>query len=80
MVEVIMPDNTTANAVDVMPELIRSAVQNALENSEGFDLRSKAGIEELAWMIVDHHSIVTQGEINMDFHVVLDELQSQLRN
>lgn len=80
MIEVIMPDNKTVDAIDVMPELIRSAVQNAIENSEGLELQSKVGLEELVWMIVDHHDIMTQCEIKMDFHAVLEELQSQLRN
>lgn len=75
MVEVILSDNTTVNAVDVMPELIRSAVQNALENSEGLDRRSKAGIEELAWMIVDYLEIST-GE-KVDVSTVIAELKRQ---
>lgn len=76
MVEVIMPDNTTASAVDVMPELIRSAVQNALENSEGLDLNSTAGIEDAGWKIVDYLEVVTDEKI--DAQAVIAELKRQI--
>lgn len=76
MVEVIMPDNTTASAVDVMPELIRSAVQNALENSEGLDLNSTAGIEDAGWKIADYLEVVTDEKI--DAQAVIAELKRQI--
>lgn len=75
MVDVIMPDNTIKHAVDVMPELIRSAVQNALEASEGLEIRSKASIEELGWMITDYLEIST-GE-KVDVLDVITELRRQ---
>lgn len=76
MVEVIMPDNTTASAVDVMPELIRSAVQNALENSEGLDLNSTTGIEDAGWKIADYLEVVTDEKI--DAQAVIAELKRQI--
>lgn len=76
MVEVIMPDNTTANAVEVLPELIKSAVQNALENSEGLDLNSTAGIEDAGWKIADYLEVVTDEKI--DAQAVIAELKRQI--
>lgn len=75
MVEVIMPDNTTANAVDVTPELIRSAVQNALENSESLDLRSKAGIADAGEQIAYYLEISTGEKVAIQ--TVIAELKRQ---
>lgn len=76
MIEVIMPDNSTANAVDVMPELIKSAVQNAIDNSEGLDLNSAAGIEYVGEQIADYLEAVTEEKV--DVQVVITELKRQL--
>lgn len=75
MVEVIMPDNTTANAVEVLPELIRSVVQNVLENSEGLDLRNDAGIADAGEQIAYYLEIIT-GE-KVDIQTVIAELKRQ---
>ena len=72
-----MPDNTTANAVDVMPELIKSAVQNAIENPEGLDLNSTAGIEGAGEQIADYLEVVTKEKV--DIQAVITELKRQLR-
>ena len=77
MIEVILPDNSIANAVDVMQQLIESAVQNAIENSDGLNLRSKAGIQATAELIVDYLEIST-GE-KFDVQAVITELKRQLR-
>lgn len=77
MIEVILPDNSIANAVDVMQQLIESAVQNAIENPEGLNLRSKAGIQATAELIVDYLEIST-GE-KFDVQAVITELKRQLR-
>jgi hypothetical protein len=76
MVEVIMRDNSTENAVDVMPELIRSAVQNAIENSEGLDLNSIAGVEDAGVLIADYLEVVTR--VKVDVQAVIAELKQQL--
>ena len=76
MVEVIMRDNSTANVVDVMPELIKSAVQNAIENSEGLDLNSTEGIEDAGEQIADYLEVVTKEKV--DAQVVITELKRQL--
>ena len=77
MTDVIMPDNTTAEAKDVMPELIQSAVQNAIENPDGLNLRSKAGIEDAGEQIAYYLEIAT-GE-KVDVQAVITELKRQLR-
>lgn len=76
MVEVIMRDNSTANAVDVMPELIKSAVQNAIENSEGLNLNSTEGIEGAGKQIADYLEVVTKEKV--DAQAVVTELKRQL--
>lgn len=76
MVEVIMRDNSTANVVDVMPELIKSAVQNAIENSEGLDLNSTEGIEDAGEQIADYLEVVTKEKV--DAQAVITELKRQL--
>lgn len=76
MVEVIMQDNTTAQASDVMPELIKSAVQNAIENSEGLDLNSTAGIEDAGEQIAEYLEAVTEEKV--DIQAVIVELKRQL--
>jgi hypothetical protein len=76
MVEVILRDNTTANAVDVIPELIKSAVQNAIENPEGLDLNSSDGIEDAGWKITDYLEVVTKEKV--DVQAVITELKRQL--
>lgn len=76
MIEVILPDNSIANAVDVMQQLIESAVQNAIENPDGLNLRSKAGIQATAELIVDYLEIST-GE-KFDVQAVSTELKRQL--
>ena len=77
MIEVILPDNSIANAVDVMQQLIESAVQNAIENPDGLNIRSKAGIQATAELIVDYLEIST-GE-KSDVQAVITELKRQLR-
>ena len=77
MTDIIMPDNTTAEAKDVMPELIQSAVQNAIENPDGLNLRSKAGIEDAGEQIAYYLEIAT-GE-KVDVQAVITELKRQLR-
>ncbi|WP_166166791.1 hypothetical protein [Acinetobacter sp. SA01] len=77
MIEVILPDNSIANTVDVMQQLIESAVQNAIENPDGLNLRSKAGIQATAELIVDYLEIST-GE-KFDVQAVITELKRQLR-
>lgn len=76
MVEVILRDNTTANAVDVIPELIKSAVQNAIENPEGLDLNSSDGIEDAGWKITDYLEVVTKEKV--DVQAIITELKRQL--
>lgn len=77
MIDVIMPDNTTAEAKDVMLELIQSAVQNAIENPDGLNLRSKAGIEDAGEQIAYYLEISTGEKINVQ--AVITELKRQLR-
>ena len=77
MIEVILPDNSIANTVDVMQQLIESAVQNAIENPDGLNLRSKAGIQATAELIVDYLEI-SIGE-KFDVQAVITELKRQLR-
>lgn len=77
MTDVIMHDNTTAEAKDVMPELIQSAVQNAIENPDGLNLRSKAGIEDAGEQIAYYLEISTGEKINVQ--AVITELKRQLR-
>lgn len=77
MIEVILPDNSIANTVDVMQQLIESVVQNAIENPDGLNLRSKAGIQATAELIVDYLEIST-GE-KFDVQAVITELKRQLR-
>ena len=77
MIEVILPDNSIANTVDVMQQLIESAVQNAIENPDGLNIRSKAGIQATAELIVDYLEIST-GE-KSDVQAVITELKRQLR-
>lgn len=77
MTDVIMPDNTTAEAKDVMPELIQSAVQNAIENPDGLNLGSKAGIEDAGEQIAYYLEISTGEKINVQ--AVITELKRQLR-
>ncbi|WP_180155946.1 hypothetical protein [Acinetobacter sp. YH12045] len=76
MTEVIMKDGTTVNAVDVMSELIKSAVQNAIENPEDLDLNSSDGIEDVGWKIVDYLEVVTKEKV--DAQAVITELKQQL--
>ncbi|WP_180183209.1 hypothetical protein [Acinetobacter sp. YH01020] len=76
MTEVIMKDGTTVNAVDVMSELIKSAVQNAIENPEGLDLNSSDGIEDAGWKIADYLEVVTKEKV--DAQAVITELKQQL--
>lgn len=76
MVEVILRDNTTANASDVMSELIQSAVQNAIENSDGLDLHSTDGIEYAGEQIVDYLEAITDEKVEVQ--VVIAELKRQL--
>lgn len=76
MMEVILPDNTTANAVDVMQQLIESAVQNAIENSEGLDLNSTAGVEDAGKQIADYLEVVTKEKV--DAQAAITELKRQL--
>lgn len=77
MIDVIMPDNTTAEAKDVMLELIQSAVQNAIENPDGLNLRSKAGIKDAGEQIAYYLEISTGEKINVQ--AVITELKRQLR-
>lgn len=77
MTDIIMPDNTTHEAKDVIPELIQSAVQNAIENPDGLNIRSKAGIQATAELIVNYLEIST-GE-KSDVQAVITELKRQLR-
>jgi polyhydroxyalkanoate synthesis regulator phasin len=76
MVDVIMKDNSKAQAKDVMPELIQSAVQDAIENPEGLDLNSSDGIEDVGWMITDYLEVVTKEKV--DVQAVITELKRQL--
>lgn len=76
MVDVIMKDNSTANAVEVMPELIKSAVQNAIEIPEDLDLNSAEGIEDAGEQITDYLEVVTKEEV--DVQAVIAELKRQL--
>ncbi|MFV5514003.1 hypothetical protein [Acinetobacter gerneri] len=76
MMEVILPDNTTANVVDAMQQLIESAVQNAIENPEGLDLNSSDGIEDAGWKITDYLEVVTKEKV--DAQAVIGELKRQL--
>jgi len=73
-----LKNNTTADAVAVMPEVIQEVVRNALENVEGLDLDTEEGLEHTVWQIIDHYDIVTQGEIKMNFDEVYRELQALL--
>ena len=77
MIDVIMHDNTTAEAKDVIPELIQSAVRNAVENLDGLNLRSKAGIEDAGQQIAYYLEISTGEKINVQ--AVITELKRQLR-
>jgi hypothetical protein len=76
MVEVIMQDNTTAQAKDVMPELIQSAVQNAIENPDGLDLNSTVGIEDAGEQIAYYLEAVTEEKVEVQ--AVIAELKRQL--
>lgn len=76
--EVIMKDNTVRDSADVMPQLIQSAVQNALEYIDLEELHSTYAVKTLVWEIVDYNEITSQGEIRMDFDQVLEELVQQL--
>lgn len=76
--EVIMKDNTVRDSADVMPQLIQSAVQNALEYINLEELHSTYAVKNLVWEIVDYNEIISQGEIRMDFDQVLEELVQQL--
>lgn len=76
MVDVIMKDNSKAQAKDVMPELIQSAVQDAIENPEGLDLNSSDGIEDVGWKITDYLEVVTKEKV--DVQAVITELKRQL--
>lgn len=77
MTDVIMPDNTVAEAKDVMPELIQSAVQNTIENLDSLDLTSADGIDDAGEQIADYLEIST-GE-KVDVQAVIEELKRQLR-
>jgi len=77
MTDVIMPDNTTAEAKDVMLELIQSAVQNAIENPDGLNLKSRSGIEDAGEQIAYYLEISTGEKINVQ--AVITELKRQLR-
>lgn len=57
-----MKDNSTAKAKEVMSELIKSVIADAIEHSEGLDLYSSEGIEDTVAMIIDYLEIST-GEI-----------------
>jgi hypothetical protein len=76
--EVIMRDNTVRDSADVMPQLIESAVQNALEYMDYEELQAEQALKNLAWEIVEYHEIASQGEIRMDFDDVLQKLESEL--
>lgn len=76
--EVIMKDNTVRDSADVMPQLIQSAVQNALECIDHEELNNTYAVKTLAWEIVEYNEITSQGEIRMDFDQVLEELVQQL--
>lgn len=76
MTYVIMPDNTIANAVDVMQEIIESTVQDVIESSEGLDLTSAEGIKDVGEQIAYYIEIST-GE-KVDVHAVIAELKQWL--
>ena len=77
MVDVIMKDNTDVEAKDIMPLLIESTVRDAIENSEGFDLRSEAGVEYFGEQIAEYLEIVTKETVDTD--EVIKVLKWQLR-
>lgn len=54
-----MKENSTAQAKEVMPELIKSVVVDAIEHPEGLDLYSPEGIEDAVAMIIDYLEIST---------------------
>lgn len=75
MMDILMQDNNVQDLSDVISQVIEEAVQNALENSEGLDLRSRAGIECVAWMIVDYLEVITAYKV--DLQSVISELERQ---
>lgn len=77
MVDVILKNNWEAEAKDVMPLLIASTVHEAIENSDGFDLRSEAGIEYFGEQITEYIEAVTKEKVDTD--EVIKVLKGQLR-
>ena len=77
MTEVILKDNSTADAKDVLPLIITSTVENVLqETSEQLDAKDTAQIESVAWQIVDYIEISTHEKV--DVCDVIAELKRQV--
>lgn len=63
-VEVIMRDNSTAQAKDVLDQLIKSEVENTLKNNEDeFNFDTKFGIREAASAIAYFMNISLKLEV-----------------
>lgn len=76
--EVILKDNSTAEAKDILPLLIASTVDNVIqETAEHLESTDAKQIEAVAWEIVDYIEISTHE--NIDVQDVIAELKRQLQ-
>lgn len=60
-----MKDNSTAQASEVMPELIKSVVEDVIENPEGLDLYTPEGVEDAVAMIIDYLEASTGEKVTL---------------